>query len=356
MHREDRIFYEQFNHATQDDFQATKFKYHDMNMVNFIYLNRYLQNGSKVLQPYDEEAKKYMTIRYGQKIANYSESDPADWFKYSYDEAVPCTKEHFTVKKDQGNDDPEKASETILLDTFANYEGYPLICMPRNKDYTLQGTIDAFMTQSVVIEILKCDNTTNGDSCPWKEEVDDYISRIVPEIWFNLEQIDFTTYVTADQGRPTFRIDQFQLGELINPHKLRENWIYVRKNDIEVESALVQFGVPDREDTFFDIWRAQFNDGYAPTTDPQLVVQSYIGFGPSGAVHKRKNYSLMEIIGDLGGVFELLVLCVGFFIRPISRHSFIMKVLRKTFMIEQHIQRKSIGSSASSLADVKAAR
>lgn len=73
---------------------------------------------------------------------------------------------------------------------------------------------------------------------------------------------------------------------------------------------------------------------YAPSSRKDMVLEANIGFAQTGYQHRRKNYSIIEIMGDLGGVSELLTVVIGFFIMPISRHSFIMKVLRKSFVLE----------------------
>ena len=54
----------------------------------------------------------------------------------------------------------------------------------------------------------------------------------------------------------------------------------------------------------------------------------------TGVKTKRQNYSYIEVLSDMGGVFEILVAITGLFIYPISRHSFIMKVLRKFYVVE----------------------
>ena len=43
--------------------------------------------------------------------------------------------------------------------------------------------------------------------------------------------------------------------------------------------------------------------------------------------HERKIYSLLHVIGDLGGVFELIKSVLGFFFFPIATHSFILKAI-----------------------------
>ena len=40
----------------------------------------------------------------------------------------------------------------------------------------------------------------------------------------------------------------------------------------------------------------------------------------------------MDILGDLGGVIEILMIVLGTFLYPISEHSFILKALSKLYM------------------------
>lgn len=48
--------------------------------------------------------------------------------------------------------------------------------------------------------------------------------------------------------------------------------------------------------------------------------------------HGRRIYSLLDLLGDLGGVTEVIMICFGFMIYPISEHSFYMKALKKLFI------------------------
>ena len=81
-------------------------------------------------------------------------------------------------------------------------------------------------------------------------------------------------------------------------------------------------------------------------------MQTNFGFGTSGIVQRRKNYSLLDIFADLGGVFDILKYLLGILLLPVARHSFIIKVLKKTFNIEQHIyDRRKHKSDDSGSAD-----
>lgn len=47
--------------------------------------------------------------------------------------------------------------------------------------------------------------------------------------------------------------------------------------------------------------------------------------------HTREIYSLFDILGDLGGVTEVIMLLFGFFLYPISEHSFSLQALKRLY-------------------------
>ena len=53
---------------------------------------------------------------------------------------------------------------------------------------------------------------------------------------------------------------------------------------------------------------------------------------PVNLKHTRIVYNFLDLLGDLGGVTEVIMIVFGFFIFPISEHSFIMKATQKFFL------------------------
>ena len=47
--------------------------------------------------------------------------------------------------------------------------------------------------------------------------------------------------------------------------------------------------------------------------------------------HSREKYSLLDLLGDLGGVLEVIILVTGMIFFSISEHSFVLKVIEKMF-------------------------
>ena len=65
---------------------------------------------------------------------------------------------------------------------------------------------------------------------------------------------------------------------------------------------------------------------------PNLLYETYIQLKNDSITHVRETYRLIDILGDLGGVIEILMLVLGTFLFPISEHSFILKALQKLYL------------------------
>lgn len=48
-------------------------------------------------------------------------------------------------------------------------------------------------------------------------------------------------------------------------------------------------------------------------------------------IHERAVYGSLDLLGDLGGVTEVVMLVFGFILFPISEHSFTLKAAKKMF-------------------------
>ena len=62
------------------------------------------------------------------------------------------------------------------------------------------------------------------------------------------------------------------------------------------------------------------------------IVQSVLYIDKVENMNERKIYNFFDLLGDLGGVSEIVFLVFSFFLLPISRHSFIVKATKKLFL------------------------
>ena len=48
--------------------------------------------------------------------------------------------------------------------------------------------------------------------------------------------------------------------------------------------------------------------------------------------HSRQVYNFLDLLGDLGGVAEIIILVLGVAILPISSHSFQMRIFQRLYL------------------------
>lgn len=51
-------------------------------------------------------------------------------------------------------------------------------------------------------------------------------------------------------------------------------------------------------------------------------------------IHERKIYTLIELIGEVGGVMEVFMYLFALFLNGISEHSFYMKAIKSIFVVK----------------------
>ena len=90
------------------------------------------------------------------------------------------------------------------------------------------------------------------------------------------------------------------------------------------------------KDGFYDIGKYDFISILKGGSDPQkenLLYQQEFYIHGIEKTYSRKIYSILDLLGDLGGIYEVFVTCIGIFIFPYSEFSYNMKVFEKIFLV-----------------------
>jgi len=64
---------------------------------------------------------------------------------------------------------------------------------------------------------------------------------------------------------------------------------------------------------------------------PNLIYILSVFLSEKGVHHKRIVYNFLDVMGDIGGVFEITMIVFGVVFIPIAEHSFIMTAARQMF-------------------------
>lgn len=69
-----------------------------------------------------------------------------------------------------------------------------------------------------------------------------------------------------------------------------------------------------------------------PDVFPGQIFNSDVYLFAEMIEHHRRIYGLLDLLGDLGGVLEILAVSLGFTILPLSKHLFILEATKLIFM------------------------
>jgi hypothetical protein len=123
---------------------------------------------------------------------------------------------------------------------------------------------------------------------------------------------------------------KFLMREGLDSEKVMKEQIYLKQNRYETYDGLLPSSSPTLDGTFWDVEERQRSNHLINNNN--LFFMMTLRLGNKEVLHTREVYNLMDLVGDLGGVFEVVISIIGIFMFPISNHSFVFKALEKLFL------------------------
>lgn len=101
--------------------------------------------------------------------------------------------------------------------------------------------------------------------------------------------------------------------------------------NIITNDEYIPLGKPSYTGFFFQVSQTINRPELREKTDFKEYFSSVMMLEAEDIGHTRQIYSLFDILGDLGGVTEVIMLLFGFFLYPISEHSFSLQALKRLY-------------------------
>lgn len=145
-------------------------------------------------------------------------------------------------------------------------------------------------------------------------------------IFLRSMKIDFLEYEKQPVKAQIESVGSFKL----NNDRFQNLWIEISPNQVQTQDMWLQLGWYTHDFNFFSKHNinSYFNKRYSE--DPLAQVQ--INISSTGRKHERRVYGYFDLLGDLGGVLEMVLVFFGFFINPVAEHSFIFKATNKLYL------------------------
>ena len=109
--------------------------------------------------------------------------------------------------------------------------------------------------------------------------------------------------------------------------------MFINYHEVSTQDDYINLGFYSYEGSFFQIGR-QFLGKQALLVEPGLYFKSSIWMECLNFSHFRHSFDLIDVFSDIGGILEMFVLIFGFLVYPISKYSFYIESIQKSFLVE----------------------
>jgi hypothetical protein len=133
--------------------------------------------------------------------------------------------------------------------------------------------------------------------------------------------------------RPTIRKEKWITQDLIDPNIQKQNWISIEQQTFQSEDYWIQFGQLTYDFVFYSISYIVKQTALSGKEDKDVVFKNVYTFDQDNLNFNRISYNLMDVLGDIGGVYQLLVQMFGFFLFRISNHAFKLLAIKNLFFV-----------------------
>lgn len=120
---------------------------------------------------------------------------------------------------------------------------------------------------------------------------------------------------------------------ILNNDYTAENMMTLRQHTITTEDALLQLGQISRSETFYQIG-SLYKRNKVLGVKPGEIYNSDTFLQAETISHYRRIYGFLDLLGDLGGVTEVLAVCFGFMLYPLAEFFFILDATKQIFMVK----------------------
>ncbi|CDW88099.1 accessory gland protein [Stylonychia lemnae] len=223
--------------------------------------------------------------------------------------------------------------QEILSQGISNYN-----CLTDN-DYQFQGNYFSDSFQYLEIKLWKCQNNTkiSNLACLSDTAINSYLDSEFFNFAFVNTFYDLTDFEPNQQIKPF--IDDSLFFE-IESSRSKKNNFYIQQQEAQLEDDFVQFG-QSKNIIFHQVSNNRFYDNQYKK-EQGYVVAVFLRYDNRYDVYERKIYSLLELLGDIGGLQGALMgigfLLVGF----ISSRMFISDIMHKIYQVRKYIMQPAI--------------
>ncbi|CAI2382440.1 unnamed protein product [Moneuplotes crassus] len=193
---------------------------------------------------------------------------------------------------------------------------------PLSRDYIVQG--NSLSTDFIYLEfnIVKC-----TVACP--ADLEDKISRLRVEIPFVNTYFDFDDYASPVK---TY-IDGRLVVDML-PGYVKRDDVFIQNNEAEIQDSYFAYQPGGSKKEFVEIHRVDSRLAVQIDAVDNSIYKLLFVKDAETKSYERQVFSLLEVTGNIGGLFEILERTGGFLVALFSGRMFLFSILTKLYHVE----------------------
>ena len=104
---------------------------------------------------------------------------------------------------------------------------------------------------------------------------------------------------------------------ILSPYQTTNIYLNLRLHEFEFMDNKIAKDIPSLTGSFFQLG-SMLRRPYHPSKFPGELYRTNVFLQAESMIHKREVFNLLDLVGDLGGVLEVIILSFGFIFFPIS--------------------------------------
>ncbi|CDW89839.1 UNKNOWN [Stylonychia lemnae] len=176
--------------------------------------------------------------------------------------------------------------------------------------------------------------TVSQGQCKDQSAIDNYFENEKFNFAFVNTFFDFTDFKTEESAIKYFIDDTFFFE--LEASKAKKQNIFLQLQEATMEDDYLQFGQKKLKQFHQVVNQRSYDDGYQD--EKGYIVAIYLRLDSSYNMYRRKVYSVLELLGDLGGLYRSLYIIGLWFVGSIAHHLFLSDVMNKIYQVRKPIE------------------
>ena len=201
-----------------------------------------------------------------------------------------------------------------------------MLCVKDKASFSLQGDFYSTEFRYLEVKLFKCNSQATKVTCKNSTQIDSYFNSKTFSFAFVNTYLDFLSY-----DKPVRQFLDDSLFFHIESQREKKANFYVMKAEIQLEDDLIQLG-QGANDIFPSVENIRT---YDDSVDADAsIISIFIRYDQQFYIYNRQVYSIMQMLGDVGGFQQALCTLALIILSYFTRRLFVSQLFKELYQVK----------------------